>query len=248
MNRGNTLQNTSEPGYPTALSAWLDKATHGLCAEAVERVCREVVEHCKASIEAKLAAGMPLAEVDCAVMAELGSWRAARRRFRRTLLTTWDLKQLAYINGRPVEGLYHPWAVSRMLTFCGGIGLLTSMLSAFSETSLQSAIFQWSLSLVYAWILTGSLLGGLFYRWRPELGEKRVLVFRAQVGSVIAALGMVLAALNLAAIPGADPDPWSEAWWHLIAPSGLPLILFCGVYFDVALSRKLPHVSKPVAP
>ncbi len=73
--------------FVEGLEPWLDKATHGLCAEAVERVCREVVEHCKASIEAKLAAGMPMTEVDRAVMAELGSWRAARRAFRRSNLT-----------------------------------------------------------------------------------------------------------------------------------------------------------------
>ena len=83
--------------FVDGLEAWLDKATGGLCADAVERVCREVVEHCKGSVEAKLAAGMPLEEVDRAVMGELGSWRAARRAFRKTNLTHYEELGLQHI-------------------------------------------------------------------------------------------------------------------------------------------------------
>lgn len=229
------------------LEPWLDKATNGLCTEAVERVCHEVLEHCMTSLELKMAYGMSRAEADPAVMAELGSWRAARRRFRRTHLTKGDILRLAWFTGRPEEGALQPRACGVMWA---GIVLWLLLLlpAAIKTTSLSFAINQWSMAIFWISLGTRMTIGPLIRWWRPEFNVKRLVALSALMGSTFVAANAVLGCVSFFAIAGREIELWSDTFQYLTAPFAYAVLMLLPVFLDVRLARKLPRASKPVAP
>ena len=230
------------------VDAWLDRATGGLCAEAAARVRREVVEHCVASQEAKLAVGMAGEDADRAVVAELGSWRAARRRFRRTHLTKGDVWRLAWFTGQPVEGARHPRMYVGAMWIGAFLFLLMSLSNSFQAASLEFAINQWSMALL--WISIGTRIAlGPIARWRKLAFDiKHLVMLSALLGSAYFAAIGGLAFVNLVAITGTEIEPWSDTFWHLIGPVFYALGALVPALLDWRLVRKLPsHPRKGAA-
>jgi hypothetical protein len=224
--------------FVEGLEPWLDKATHGLCADAVERVCREVVEHCKASIEAKLAAGMPLAEVDRAVMAELGSWRAARRAFRKTNLTFYEELGLQNITKeQPLHVL--GWVAFYALYFGGMFAVYAALPDGNINPLLPSLpVVLFGTTPLWALPILKRFLG---------LGDPRRLI------RGFAAIQCVMASLTL---------PWTlfltnqmtaeyvpESQWFVLLVAAIPVCGLCYIpYLTWQLQYKLPNEGGEAKP
>ena len=81
------------------LYLWLRKVTWGLCPEAVDRVSQEIKEHYIAAVEERMAEGMDFESAEASALKTLGSARAARRRLKKTYLTTMEYNLLQSIQG-----------------------------------------------------------------------------------------------------------------------------------------------------
>ena len=84
--------------YPV-LRRWLNIASDGLCADARDRVAREVSAHFVDALQDGLANGLDAASARDHAILGLGSPRAARRAYRRTFLTTREEGQVEMLLG-----------------------------------------------------------------------------------------------------------------------------------------------------
>ena len=216
--------------FVAGLESWLDKATGGLCAEAVERICREVVEHCKESIEGKLAAGMPLAEVDRVVMSELGSWRAARRAFRKTNLTyIQDLWVKAFLERQSLQK-----GLLMLLPTVLGLGIVEALVIflespvSFASTTLPIILFgltpQWGIPLLQRVMGMDS----------PHLLIRRFVLLQCAI-ACIALPWLLIAAGQFRAVV-----PVLGEWFQVLA-SVVPTFVMCALPYQTwSLQYKLP--------
>jgi hypothetical protein len=77
------------------VEAWLGTATKGLCASATERIREEIWDYYRSSVEERITPGRSIDVAADQSVAELGSSRTARRRFRREHLTRTEAATLA---------------------------------------------------------------------------------------------------------------------------------------------------------
>jgi len=85
-----------------ALDVWIARATHGLCAQAEERVRREIASHYAEAMEDLCETGMMLDAAAALTIEGLGDAVTANKALRRTYLTTWQQRLLAGLS-RPAK-------------------------------------------------------------------------------------------------------------------------------------------------
>ncbi len=86
------------------LNAWLDRATHGLCAQAKERVQREITAHHAEAVEHLRETGVAPDVADAQALEGLGDAATAGKALRKTYLSGWQQRLLAGLS-EPVKPL-----------------------------------------------------------------------------------------------------------------------------------------------
>jgi hypothetical protein len=109
------------------LSEWLEVATRKLVAPARERIRVEIEAHYAEAVEALLESGLSEAAATAKAVAELGTARAAAKRFRKEHLTEWEEQLLEWTvikqtrNAFYLAACYLTFAVQIVMLRPGGL-------------------------------------------------------------------------------------------------------------------------------
>jgi len=157
-------------GEPRSLPEWLGMATWGLLPSAQDRVRPEIKAHYAEAVQFHLNNGLSESAAQTAALAELGSPKAASRRFRRKHLTIFDHSA--------IEG-YFSLGMNFFVT--GGSFLLALLVlkiasspKGFKQESLE-AVFLLALGLS---VFAARLASFLITRQAPTIARlRRLLLF-----------------------------------------------------------------------
>lgn len=141
---------------PTGLEEWLEVATRGLCADARERVRREISDHHRSALEAALEAGASADAARHSALGSLGDAREVGRGLRRTNLTRFQAALVRDHRGRPSA-----WTLMLHLALLA-LGIV--VFAAFAETVAQRTVGAASLALIVLAIAVMHVVAPRSYR------------------------------------------------------------------------------------
>lgn len=99
-----------------SLSVWLDRVTHGLAPEEIDRIVAEISEHYRDVFDDATDSGTNPTQAHIEAMRSLGDPDAARRAFLKTHLTAWEVDCLGKLENRSYEINRNPWVGRLRLT------------------------------------------------------------------------------------------------------------------------------------